>query len=170
MNVMLAARSRTAARRVHTALLNVRDLLLSAGPLAFVAVGLVVLAYWWLQPNPPRRVVLATGPAQSAYAEFGQRYRQALAAEGIEVELKESEGSSANLQLLRGGAADLVSTPGAYDRAQEILDVSRRAELEARALEEARLTDSGERGQSSDQSTDQTTDEPSNQNREEQRA
>ena len=53
----------------------------------------------------------------------------------------------AALQRLRGGAADLVSRPGAYDRAQEILEVTRRAELEARALEEARLTDSGERGQ-----------------------
>ncbi len=52
----------------------------------------------------------------------------------------------AALQRLKGGAADLVSTPGAYDRAEEILEVSRRAELEARALEEARLTDSGERG------------------------
>jgi NADH dehydrogenase len=57
----------------------------------------------------------------------------------------------AALQRLRGGAADLVSTPGAYDRAQEILEVTRRAELAARALEEARLTDSGERGQSLEQ-------------------
>jgi NADH dehydrogenase len=52
----------------------------------------------------------------------------------------------AALGRLKGGAADLVSHPGAYDRANEILEVSRRAELEARALEEARLTDSGERG------------------------
>jgi NADH dehydrogenase len=56
----------------------------------------------------------------------------------------------AALQRLHGGAADLVSAPGAYDRAQEILEVTRRAELEARAVEEARLTDSGERGQSQD--------------------
>ncbi|BFO55040.1 TAXI family TRAP transporter solute-binding subunit [Acidovorax sacchari] len=109
---MLAARSRTAARRVRTALLNVRDLLLSAGPLAFLAVGLVALAYWWLQPNPPRRVTLATGPAQSAYAEFGQRYRKALAVDGIDVVLLESEGSSANLQLLREGRADLAFVQG----------------------------------------------------------
>ncbi len=109
---LLAARSRTAARRLRTALLNVRDLLLSAGPLAFLAVGLVALAYWWLQPNPPRRVTLATGPAQSAYAEFGQRYRKALAADGIDVVLLESEGSSANLQLLRDGAADLAFVQG----------------------------------------------------------
>ncbi len=112
MNGMLAARSRTAARRLRTALLNLRDLLLSAGPLAFVAVGLVALAYWWLQPNPPRRVTLATGPAQSAYAEFGQRYKKALAADGIDVVLMESEGSSANLQLLREGAADLAFVQG----------------------------------------------------------
>ncbi|CAM3673463.1 TAXI family TRAP transporter solute-binding subunit [Paracidovorax anthurii] len=119
MNVMLAARSRTAARRVRTALLNVRDLLLSAGPLAFLAVGLVVLAYGWLQPNPPRRVTLATGPAQSAYAEFGQRYRAALAAEGIEVVLLESEGSSANLQLLRDGQADLAFVQGGTGELRE---------------------------------------------------
>ena len=106
------ARSRTAARRVRTALLNLRDLLLSAGPLALLAAGLLVLAYWWLQPAPPRRVTLATGPAQSAYAEFGQRYQKALAAEGIDVVLLESEGSSANLQLLRSEQADLAFVQG----------------------------------------------------------
>lgn len=108
----VSARSRSAGRRLRTALLNVRDLLLSAGPLAFLAVALVVLAYWWLQPNPPRRVTLATGPAQSAYAEFGQRYQKALAAEGIEVVLRESDGSSSNLQLLRSGEADLAFVQG----------------------------------------------------------
>lgn len=106
------ARSRTAARRLRTVALNLRDLLLSAGPLAFLAVGLLVLAYWWLKPAPPKRVTLATGPAQSAYAEFGQRYQKALASDGIEVVLLESEGSSANLQLLRSGEADLAFVQG----------------------------------------------------------
>jgi NADH dehydrogenase len=50
------------------------------------------------------------------------------------------------LARLRRGAADLVSDPGAYDAAREMLETTRRAELEARALEEARLTDSGARG------------------------
>ncbi len=65
----------------------------------------------------------------------------------------------AALQRLRGGAADLVSAPGAYDRAQEILEVTRRAELEARAEEEARLTDSGSRGQRAEQRADQKADQ-----------
>lgn len=71
-------------RRILLLLLAARDLLLSAGPLVAVIAGLVVLAFWWLDPNPPKRVVLATGPDQSAYAAFGQRYADALAAKGIE--------------------------------------------------------------------------------------
>ncbi len=50
------------------------------------------------------------------------------------------------LARLKRGAADLVSDPGAYDAAREMLETTRRAELEAQALEEARLTDEGERG------------------------
>jgi hypothetical protein len=96
----------------RNALLSLRDLLVSAGPLAFLAVGLLVLAYWWLNPTPPKQVTLATGPAQSAYEEFGKRYQKALAAEGIEVLLLQSEGSSANLQLLRDGKADLAFVQG----------------------------------------------------------
>ena len=93
-------------------LLSLRDLIVSAGPLAFLALGLVVAAYWWLDPNPPKQVTLATGPAQSAYEEFGKRYQKALATEGIAVVLLPSEGSSANLQLLREGKADVAFVQG----------------------------------------------------------
>ncbi|MBX3657474.1 MAG: ABC transporter substrate-binding protein [Ramlibacter sp.] len=95
----------------HT-LLSLRDLLISAGPLALLAAGLLLLAYFWLDPNPPRKVTLATGPAQSAYDEFGKRYQKALAANGIEVVLLPSEGSSDNLALLRAGKADLGFVQG----------------------------------------------------------
>ena len=93
-------------------LLSLRDLLVSAGPLVLLTLLLLSLAYWWLDPNPPRRVTLATGPAQSAYAEFGQRYRKALAAQGIDVVLLASEGSSDNLRLLQEGRADLGFVQG----------------------------------------------------------
>jgi TRAP-type uncharacterized transport system substrate-binding protein len=98
----------------HT-LVSLRDLLISAGPVALLALGLLVLAYWWLDPNPPKRVTLATGPAQSAYDEFGKRYQKALKPYGIEVVLLPSEGSSANLQLLRQGRADLGFVQGGSD-------------------------------------------------------
>lgn len=96
----------------RSTLLSLRDLLVSAGPLAVLGIGLLVLAYWWLDPTPPDRARLATGPAQSAYDAFGQRYQTALKANGIEVELLASEGSSANLDALRSGTADLAFVQG----------------------------------------------------------
>ena len=96
----------------RSGLLSLRDLAISAGPLLLLAAGLLVVAYLALDPNPPKQVVLATGPAQSAYEAFGKRYAQALAREGITVTLLASEGSAANLQLLREGRADLGFVQG----------------------------------------------------------
>jgi TRAP-type uncharacterized transport system substrate-binding protein len=93
-------------------LLSIRDLLVSAGPVALLAIGLLVLAYWWLDPNPPKKVTLATGPAQGAYEDFGKKYQKALKAYGIDVVLVPSEGSPANLRLLRSGKADLGFVQG----------------------------------------------------------
>ncbi len=99
-------------KTIRYTLLSLRDLAVSAGPFVFLAIALLVLAYWWLDPNPPKRVTLATGPAQSAYEEFGKRYAKALAVEGIEVVQVASEGSAANLQLLRDGKVDLGFVQG----------------------------------------------------------
>ncbi len=99
-------------KTIRYTLLSLRDLAVSVGPFILLAVTLLALAYGWLNPNPPRRVTLATGPAQSAYEEFGNRYVKALKAEGIEVVLLPSEGSADNLQLLRDGKADLGFVQG----------------------------------------------------------
>ena len=100
------------SKTIRYTLLSLRDLAVSAGPFILLAVALLALAYWWLDPNPPKRVTLATGPAQSAYEAFGKRYATILASEGIEVVLLPSEGSAANLQLLREGKADLGFVQG----------------------------------------------------------
>ncbi len=99
-------------RSLRLAWLALRDLLLSAGPAVLLVGGLVWGAYTWLNPNPPKRVVLATGPEQSAYDAFGQRYAQALAREGIELVLKRTQGSAENLSLLRDGEVDLAFVQG----------------------------------------------------------
>ena len=93
-------------------LISLREMVMSFGPFALLTIALLGVAYWWLDPTPPKRVVLATGPDQSAYAEFGKRYAEALKRYGISVELLSSEGSSANLELLRQGKADLGFVQG----------------------------------------------------------
>jgi hypothetical protein len=52
---------------IRYTLLSLRDLAVSVGPFILLAFSLMVAAYCMLNPNPPKRVKLATGPAQSAY-------------------------------------------------------------------------------------------------------
>ena len=100
------------SKSIRFTLLSLRDLLVSAGPFVALAVVLLAMAYWWLNPNPPKHVTLATGPAQSAYEAFGKRYATLLAKDGITVSLIPSEGSADNLRLLREGKADLGFVQG----------------------------------------------------------
>ncbi|MFZ5566514.1 MAG: TAXI family TRAP transporter solute-binding subunit [Pseudomonadota bacterium] len=105
-------------------LAHLRDLLVPAAPFVLLAAALLALAYWWLDPMPPRRVTLATGPAQSAYEEWGQRYARLLAQQGIEVVLRPSQGSAENLELLRRGEVDLGFVQGGSGSADEDEDLS----------------------------------------------
>lgn len=109
---------------IRYTLLSLRDLAVSVGPFVLLAMLLLTVAYWMMDPNPPKRVRLATGPEQSAYAEFGKRYAQALAKEGITVDLIPSEGSAANLQLLREGRADLGFVQGGTSEAGALQDAN----------------------------------------------
>jgi TRAP-type uncharacterized transport system substrate-binding protein len=82
--------------------------LLAGGPFVLIAVGLLVLAYRVLQPNPPRYAVMVTGPAQSAFDAFGEQYRSALATQGIVLELRRSGGAVANLAALHDPDGDVA--------------------------------------------------------------
>jgi len=77
-----------------------RDLMATMGPFILIGVALLVGAWLWLDPTPPRHVVLATGPEGSAYAQFGKRYAAELRRYGIEVQLQPTNGSRENLRML----------------------------------------------------------------------
>jgi TRAP-type uncharacterized transport system substrate-binding protein len=91
----------------HHVFTGIRTALSTSAPFVLLAVGLVALAYWMLDPNPPRRVVLATGVQQGAYAEFGQRYAERLKQHGIAVELRNTQGAAENLALLRDPSSNV---------------------------------------------------------------
>lgn len=82
-------------------LVSLRELAISVGPFIVLALGLLWLSYLILDPTPPRTVVLATGPEQGAYAEFGKRYVSELARFDIRVELRTTAGAAENRRLLR---------------------------------------------------------------------
>lgn len=114
-------------RLLRQTILSLRDLALTAGPFLLLALALLAGAYYLLDPTPPKHVVLASGPAQSDYAEFAKRYAAELARNGIRVEIRPSEGSSANRRLLRDPAqkVDFGFVVGGSSEALSKLDEER---------------------------------------------
>ena len=78
-----------------------RDLLQLALPALIVVIAAFLLAWQFVRPAPPKKIVMSTGAAGGAYHYFGERYREKLAQEGIEVELRPSTGAVENLLRLK---------------------------------------------------------------------
>jgi len=102
---------------LREALISLREFLLTFAPFVLLAAGLVYIAYVLLDPTPPKRLTLATGQAQGAYAEFSRRYAQILKENGVEVRLRPTVGAAENLALLRdpGGEVDVAFVQGGAD-------------------------------------------------------
>jgi TRAP transporter TAXI family solute receptor len=77
-----------------------REQLSVVGPATIAAVIAFVVAFQWVKPAPPSRVVIATGRADGAYYRFAQQYGTRLAREGITLEIRQTSGSVENIQLL----------------------------------------------------------------------
>lgn len=82
------------------------------GPGALLTIAAFAVAYHFIQPAPPRHIVMATGSTSGAYYYYGRMYRDLMAKEGIEVTLKETAGSIANIDLLNQGEADVAFVQG----------------------------------------------------------
>lgn len=109
-------------KALRNTLLSFRDLLVTGGPFLVITLALLGVAYWVLDPTPPKRVVLATGVDQGAYAEFGKRYADLLKRHGITVELRSTAGAAENLKLLRdpnSGVNIAFTQGGAGERNRE---------------------------------------------------
>jgi TRAP transporter TAXI family solute receptor len=93
--------------------IRARDIVSTWGLAIAVLIAGFVVAYQFVEPAPPKRIVLATGVDGGAYQRFGEEYAAYLQTAGIEVELRTTEGSVENLALLRsGGEIDLAFVQG----------------------------------------------------------
>ena len=86
--------------------------LLTFGSAALLTLIGFVVAWQFVNPAPPRTLVIATGQQDGAYYLFAEHYRQQLAVDGIELEILTSSGSIDNLELLKNKAVDLAFVQG----------------------------------------------------------
>jgi uncharacterized protein len=84
---------------------SLRDFLVASGPAAIAVAITCLLAYWLVDPSPPRVVTLSSGQDNSAYETIGKKYAATLARYDIRVDLKPSQGSQENLFRLKDDAS-----------------------------------------------------------------
>jgi uncharacterized protein len=101
-----------------------RELLLVVLPVLAIVFGAIWLALRFVDPAPPRTFVVSAASAGSPYYRYAERYKATFKRNGVELEVRESGGSLANLKALtdpasgvhagfvQGGLASSKDTPG----------------------------------------------------------
>jgi TRAP transporter TAXI family solute receptor len=77
-----------------------KDYVRVLAPAIILALIGFVAAYQFVDPAPPKKIVMATGETDGAYYLYGQRYRELLQRNGIDLEVRTTAGSLENLRLL----------------------------------------------------------------------
>lgn len=86
-------------RRFGTSAL--REIAIIVVPLCLAIAGVVWLASRFVDPPPPSTFVISTASKGSPYYRFAERYAPVFARNGITLEIRESEGSIANIQAMQ---------------------------------------------------------------------
>ena len=98
-----------------------KDALKVYGPLAAVILILLIVTMRYIAPPPPMELRFAAGGIDGQYYALAQKYADALASHGIDVEILETAGTVENYRLLESGDADVALLQGgiASDLAHE---------------------------------------------------
>ena len=79
---------------------NQRVFWLTIGPAIALVVAAFAVAFYFVRPAPPDKIVMSTGTPDSGYQFFGLRYQEFLAPDGVTIELRTSAGSQQNVGRL----------------------------------------------------------------------
>ena len=86
---------------------TIKDAIWSVLPILLLSVTAFWLAYHYIDPAPPHRLVIMTGTEDSSYQDFAKSYKEILAEDGIELVIKQSNGALDNHLHLRENKSDV---------------------------------------------------------------
>jgi len=85
----------------------IKDLVWSIVPILLLAVAAGWIAFHFIDPAPPHRLVILTGAEDSSYQDFAKSYKEILAEDGIELVIRQSNGALDNHLQLRDPHSDV---------------------------------------------------------------
>lgn len=98
-------------------------------PAVLLSLLALAVTYHFVEPAPPSHLTLATGAPDGAYYAFGQRYRERMAREGIDLAVRATVGSIENIRLLEAGAVDAAFVQGGTGAGADAPDLRSLASL-----------------------------------------
>lgn len=105
--------------KLKAGLLSLRDLFATAWwIILIVGIGFAV-AYQFVQPAPPKKIVISTGGESGAYYQFAKRYATILGRHGVELEVRASAGSLENIERLKNDEAQVGFVQGGVIEQEE---------------------------------------------------
>jgi len=115
--------------KIKAGLLSLRDLFATAWWIVLLAgIGFAV-AYQFVEPAPPKKIVISTGSESGAYYQFAQRYATLLAKNGVTLEVRASAGSLENLERLKNNEAQVGFVQGGVVPPRDDPDAEEESEL-----------------------------------------
>jgi TRAP transporter TAXI family solute receptor len=78
-----------------------KELIARSAPITLIIAFACFVAYTFIDPAPPRHIVIATGVSSPNYNAFARIYQALLQKEGIQVEIKNSTGDIENVKALK---------------------------------------------------------------------
>ena len=94
-----------------------------------IALIIMVIAYQFVAPAPPRTLTIATASKTGAYYGFGQEYKKFFSQEGIELKVLETSGSAENLELLAKNEVEVAFVQGGVGKGETYPELSGLASL-----------------------------------------
>ncbi len=86
---------------------SVREGIRLWAPVALAAILVVAIAWPYVEPAPPNRVVIATSAEGSLYSQFAEKYARYFAQNGVELIIRHTHGGHENYDLLLGPKSDV---------------------------------------------------------------
>ncbi|MDP6557125.1 MAG: TAXI family TRAP transporter solute-binding subunit [Pirellulaceae bacterium] len=77
-----------------------RDLVKTGGPALLATIVGFLIAFYFVEPPPPRELVIATGPADGNYYAAARQYAPLFEKNGIKLTIRETAGTVENYDLL----------------------------------------------------------------------
>src|SRR5512140_2597383 len=84
-----------------------RDLWIAIAPAALLISAAFAVTLYFVKPAPPKKLVLAMSPDEGGFRWYAKKYQEALARNGITLELHSTPGSVSNLKLLADDSAGI---------------------------------------------------------------